>query len=609
MGANSLTFFVTLVSFLSSVFGEAVARRLSNFTNPTIPGWHSDPSCIFVPEWDDTFFCATSTFLAFPGLPIYASKDLINWKLVSSAMSRAEQVPNMVTSRTAQQDGFYAPTLRYRGGQFYITASFFDSATGAGGYPNVTILIFTTTDPYESNAWSDPVAVAHPGLDPDIFWDDDGEAYMSFTTEGIQQSTVNLTDGTIGETISIWNGTGGRSVEGPHMYKKDGFYYLLSSEGGTETNHSVTIARSRSVSGPFEGFAGNPILTNKNTNEYFQTVGHADLFQDKVGRWWGMALATRSGPEWGNYPMGRETVLFSVNWGKARWPEMQPVRGRMQAQLPTENTDVPGSGPFVNDADDIDFSSGVPEHFITWRPQVKPLFHASPPERPRALRLTPSRVNLTADNAFSPARDGHPLIGRRQTSTLFEYSVDMTFLPKARDEEAGVTVFLTQYQHMDLSIVNIASTAGDFIPHFRVRVEASGKPGLVIPETEVIPVPRGWLCHPIRLSVSTPDDKTFSFSAASTRDLSGSITLGVASGEIVSGGSGPFTGKRAISPPTRSNLTLPRISSRCVRHEKRWERHHPGLYSSLEVCTSSTEGWRWRHSLSEAGLSSYLILA
>lgn len=96
---------------------------------------------------------------------------------------------------------------------------------------------------------------------------------------------------------SVWNGTGGAHVEGPRLYKKDGWYYLLIAEGGTELAHAATIARSRDPFGPYESYEGNPLLTNRNTSDYFQTVGHADLFQDATGRWWGVALSTRSGPE------------------------------------------------------------------------------------------------------------------------------------------------------------------------------------------------------------------------------------------------------------------------------------------------------------------------
>lgn len=129
-----------------------------------------------------------------------------------------------------------------------------------------------------------------------MFWDDDGTTYLS--SAGILLQEIDLATGNVSEPVSIWNGTGLPYPEGPHIYKKDGWYYLLIAEGGTELGHRAAVARSRNIKGPYESDPAGPFLTNNDTGEYFQTVGHADLFQDDRGKWWGMALATRSGPEW-----------------------------------------------------------------------------------------------------------------------------------------------------------------------------------------------------------------------------------------------------------------------------------------------------------------------
>ncbi|TVY67697.1 Non-reducing end alpha-L-arabinofuranosidase BoGH43A [Fusarium oxysporum f. sp. cubense] len=531
-----------LVSWLALVSGQTISYGLSTYTNPTLSGWNSDPSCVFVAEWDSTFFCSTSSFMAYPGLPVYVYKDLINWRHIGDALVRQSQIPKMESRSIGQQDGSYAPTLRYRDGRLYLTTTYF--RLGTGQYPEVKIVVYTTSNPYESTSWSDPVIMQTSGLDPDIFWDDDGQAYMSYATIGIQQAPVNLTDGTVGQPISIWNGTGGRNAEGPHIYKKDGFYYLMISEGGTELNHSVTISRSTTVTGPYNSYVKNPVLTNRGTKEYFQTVGHADLFQDKSQNWWGMALATRSGPQFEIYPMGRETVLFPVYWGKGRWPEMQPVRGRMKGPLPPKSKRLPGSGPFYTDAEHIDFSSGISSSFVTWRPQWRTpsLFQTSPQGHKQTLCITPSRANLTGDSTFDPDNDGLAFVARKQTSTLFQFSVNLLFSPEVQEEEAGVTVFLTQLQHFSLGVVNLVSSHGKLTPHLRFRIEASGKPGIDTPKAKVLPIPSDWEGSLIRLTVSTPDDKTFAFSASCTKSAATKMELGQASGNIVSGGSGPFTG-------------------------------------------------------------------
>jgi beta-xylosidase len=145
---------------------------------------------------------------------------------------------------------------------------------------------------------------------------------------------------------NIWNGTGGLAPEGPHFYKRDGYHYLMVAEGGTGEEHMETVARSKDLYGPYDPNPANPILTNANTTEYFQAVGHADLFQDNRGNWWGVSLAVRSGPEYKTWPMGRETILTNVTWTNGTWPVFQhPIKGRMEGwQLPSNVSEIPGEG-------------------------------------------------------------------------------------------------------------------------------------------------------------------------------------------------------------------------------------------------------------------------
>ncbi|KAI0974176.1 glycosyl hydrolase [Xylaria arbuscula] len=243
----------------------------STYYNPVLSGWHSDPSCTQI---NGTFYCVTSSFIIFPALPIYASKNPINWKLVSHAWNHDSQLPGLSASSPAQQDGMYAAaTLRYRDGRFHVICEYIIMSAG------VTGVIFESTDPFDEAAWSDPVIFQSISYDSNLFWDDDGKTYMA--TAGVALQEVDLARGElIQRPVSIWNGTGGTSPEGPHLYKKDGYYYLMIAEGGTGTNHSITIARSRSLTCPCEAYENNPILTNRGTDEYFQTVGHGDLFQD-----------------------------------------------------------------------------------------------------------------------------------------------------------------------------------------------------------------------------------------------------------------------------------------------------------------------------------------
>ncbi|KAF5010230.1 hypothetical protein FDECE_3589 [Fusarium decemcellulare] len=510
-----------------------------SYTNPILPGWNSDPSCTFVKELDNTFFCTTSSFLAFPGVPVYASKDLVNWRLASNALTRPEQLPEL-SFKGQQSEGIWASTIRYHEGVLYLITSY---VTWSPWGPK--ILLFRTTDPYDDSAWEGPLRVENPGndIDPDLFWDKNGKTYMSVAA-GIYISEVDLDTGAAKEPIKVWNGTGDRNPEGPHIYAKDGYYYLLIGEGGTETNHSVTIARSKSIEGPYEGNPANPILTAKNTDEYFQTVGHADLFQDASGNWWAVALATRSGPEWEIYPMGRESVLVPAKWEKGKWPVLEMVRGKMSGPLPKKNTRIPGNGHWINEPDRVDFRPGssLPKHFSFWRPPKTSLFEVSPRGHANSLRISPSRVNLTADDDFDTKEDGLAFVFRKQSSTIFSYSVDVSFEPKVADEEAGITVFLTQFQHIDLGIVNLAKDKGKAVPTLRFQVEASGKPGEPVPKAKEVAIPKSWLGKPIRLTARAKSSTTYVLSAALASNPKSEKVLGEASASIVSGGSGPFTG-------------------------------------------------------------------
>ncbi|RDW65178.1 hypothetical protein BP5796_09870 [Coleophoma crateriformis] len=528
-----------------SVFVLATDQN-STYTNPILPGWHSDPSCIFVAAEHNSFFCATSSFLTFPGMPIYNSKDLLNWRLASHVFSRPSQAPQ-IANTTVQNGGLWATTLRYHDGMFYAIVAYTPQSPFV-----VTGFLFTTTDPYDDSAWSDPLVFPLIDIDPNLFWDDDGTTYLQFS--GIHQQTIDLQTASLGPATIIWTGFTEFIPEGPRMYKKDGYYYLMIAEGGTELGHHEAITRSKNISGPYEGYSGNPILTNTNTSEYFQTVGHAELFQDASGNWWGSALATRSGPAFKNYPMGRETVLFPVTWNEGEWPVLQPVHGQMSGwALPPQTRAIPGSGPFVEDPDVVDFSPGstIPPHFLYWRFPPKDAFAVSTDGHPNTLRLRPSKSNLTSSAPLTTTPE-LSLIMRVQTDTLFSFSVDVVeFEPKLQEEEVGVTAFLTQTQHLDLGIVLLPTS--DLDPdgqaksalHLRFRVtnipDLTGNFNGTVPSV-IKALPEKWLNAPIRLQVDAVNETHYALSAASSNELWELEPMGVAPATILSGGDGRFTG-------------------------------------------------------------------
>ncbi|KAK7045054.1 Xylosidase: arabinofuranosidase protein [Favolaschia claudopus] len=533
-------FGIIATSLSALVLADAAANGNKTHLNPTIPGWHSDPSCVFVPEWDDTFFCVTSTFLVTPAIPVHASKDLVNWRLASHALTRETQWPHFNT--TGQNEGIFAITLRFHQGTFYAITFFVSD----GSNPLPPGLLFKTTDPFDDAAWSDPVLFRPGNIDPDLFWDDDNVPYMTCAESFI--STIDLDTGALGPVTQLWNGTGDRNPEGPHVYKKDGWYYLLIAEGGTEVNHTVTMARSRTLTGTYVGFEGNPVLTNKNTGQYFQTVGHADLFKDGTGHWWASALATRSGPEWVNYPMGREMVVTPATWEEGQFPVISPVRGSESAWALPVSKNVRGRGPIYGTPDVFDFAPGtaLPTNLLFWRWPNLSSFTISPPGHPNTLRISPSPD-------ISSGVDPISFIARLQTDTLFEYSVDVSFAPTQLDEEAGITVFLTQLQHIDLGIVQVVDKLNHGMLQLRLRTTGGGNFGAA-PPAVVHPIPNSWRAAPITLAVRADNDTHYTFSASSNSGL-GRIVLGALPATIVSGGTGPFTGTLLGAYATANNGT------------------------------------------------------
>ncbi|KAF5570549.1 xylosidase arabinosidase [Fusarium pseudoanthophilum] len=503
---------------------------VSTYTNPVLPGWHSDPSCI---QKDGLFLCVTSTFISFPGLPVYASRDLVNWRLISHVWNREKQLPGISWKTAGQQQGMYAPTIRYHKGTYYVICEYL-------GVGDIIGVIFKTTNPWDESSWSDPVTFKPTHIDPDLFWDDDGKVYCA--THGITLQEIDLETGELSPELNIWNGTGGVWPEGPHIYKRDGYYYLMIAEGGTAEDHAITIARARKITGPYEAYKNNPILTNRGTSEYFQTVGHGDLFQDTKGNWWGLCLATRiTAP--GVSPMGREAVLINGTWNKGEWPKLQPVRGRMPGNLlPKPTRNVPGNGPFNADPDNYNLkkTQKIPPHFVHHRVPREGAFSLTS----KGLHIVPSRNNVTGsvlpgDEIELSGQRGLAFIGRRQTHTLFKYSVDIDFKPKSDDQEAGITVFRTQFDHIDLGIVRLPTTQGsNKKSKLAFRFRATGAQN--VPAPKVVPVPDGWEKGVISLHIEAANATHYNLGASSHRGKT--LIIATASASLVSGGTGSFVG-------------------------------------------------------------------
>jgi len=258
----------------------------------------------------DDYYIVNSSFQYFPGVPIYHSKDLVNWELIGNILDRGSQLELMPGATSWQ--GIYAPTIRYHNGTFYMIT------TNIGGKGN---FIVTAKDP--KGPWSDPIWLEQQGIDPSLLFEGNKCYMLSNPDNTISLCEIDPATGKqLTPSKALWKGTGGRYPEGPHIYKKDGWYYLLISEGGTEIAHRLTIARSRNIYGPYESNPKNPILTHCNIqgqNSQIQATGHGDFVQAKDGSWWITFLAYRNFG--GSYHhLGRETYLAPVEWKKGQWP-------------------------------------------------------------------------------------------------------------------------------------------------------------------------------------------------------------------------------------------------------------------------------------------------
>lgn len=356
--------------------------------------------------------------------------------------------------------------------------------------------------------------------------------------------------GEVGPIVNVWNGTGGLAPEGPKVFLKDGWYYLMIAEGGTGLNHEEDIARSKNINGPYESNPANPILTNANTSAYFQTVGHADLFQDAAGNWWGVALSTRAGPEFTVYPMGRETVLTAVTWDEGAWPVFTNVSGVETAwPLPPTQLVQQGEGPLITAPDNVQFERGstIPPQFLFWRLPIRENYAISAPGHPNTLQLTSSVLNLTGHDGNYAGPQGQTFLGRRQVDTLFTYSVALSFAPQSLEDEAGVSVFLVQNHHFDLGLVLLpsptanssSSSPSPLAPYLRFR----GISYLPTPEPVLVPVPEAWLGEALRMEVKAFNLTHYAMSAGPAEHVSEMVTVGYAPGADVSFG---FTGELIV---------------------------------------------------------------
>lgn len=442
------------------------------YRNPVIKGFYPDPSVCRVGE---DYYLVTSSFEYFPGVPIFHSRDLVNWRQIGHCITRASQL-NIEGCKAS--GGVYAPTLRHDNGRFYMVTT---NVSGGGHF------ILTADDP--AGEWSEPIRVKGPDIDPSLLFDDGGKVYFSWRNKGaLYQMEINPDTGEwLTEPRELWKGSGYRGVEGPHLYKINGMYYLIAAEAGTEYTHLESCARSESPWGPWEPCPHNPILTHRGLGSGIQCTGHGDLIEAHDGSWWMVFLGVRVVWYPPVYHLGRETFLAPVIWEDG-WPV---VNGGKPIEFDMDVPTLPQQ-PWPTLPDRDDFESETFDLRWNWlrNPHME---NYSLSERPGFLRLHGTAVSL--DEADSPT-----WIGRRQTEFDCRAETVVEFDAAGENEQAGLSVWMNERHHYDLFVTRRGGQRMAVV-HRRI--------GTLFAETGRCELPEG----PVRLIVEA-EQKLYHFKVA-----------------------------------------------------------------------------------------------
>ncbi len=403
-----------------------------HFRNPILPGFHPDPSIVKV---GSDYFLVNSSFGFYPGLPIFHSRDLVHWQQIGNAIDR----PGMVKlDGLGISRGLFAATIRHHGGRFYIINTCID----CGG--NFIITAINPAGPWSNPVWLPWIA----GIDPDLFIDDDGSAWVVNNDapahpaaydgqRAIWQQQVDLVTlrplgprrllvegGVHVADKPIW-------IEGPHLIKRDGWYYLIAAEGGTASQHSETVYRSRNLDGPYVAGPLNPILTQRDLDAArpwpVAAAGHADFVKGPDGKWWAVFLATR--PYDANLSnMGRETFLLPVDWPDGGWPVILPQGQPVPrlVPLPVANPRARGQTASLSATS----PSGLTPDWIMLRTP-----HA------RWFRANAGKISLTPQTSLLGGNGNPSFLGKRQREANTALSATLHIGAGTAGRIAGLAVF------------------------------------------------------------------------------------------------------------------------------------------------------------------------
>ena len=413
---------------------------MPDIQNPILKGFNPDPSIVRV---GDDYYIATSTFEWFPGVQIHHSRDLINWRLMTRPLNRASQL-NMLGD--PDSCGIWAPCLSHDGDQFYLIYTDVKryGRTSVGGAAGASLRDFhnyMVTAKTIDGEWSDPVYMNSSGFDPSLFHDDDGRKwYVNMLWDhrpgqnrfaGIVAQEYSRNEKTLtGERVNIFPGTSLGLTEAPHLYKRDGWYYLLTAEGGTAWGHAVTMARSKNVLGPYELHPDTTIITARSRPDApLQRAGHADLVETQDGETYIVYLCGRPLKNRGRCTLGRETAIQKMQW-RDGWLYTEGEAGLPQLTTPAPKLTP---HPFAPTPERDDFDSATLAIDFQWLRTPYPQTIFSLTARPGHLRLYGRE---TIGSLFTQS-----LVARRQQSHCYSAETQMDFEPAHFQQAAGLVCY------------------------------------------------------------------------------------------------------------------------------------------------------------------------
>jgi len=429
------------------------------FKNPILAGGYPDPSICRV---GNEFIMVNSSFEYFPALPIHKSKDLVNWELAGHGLNRLEQVSGQINLIDVQSNGgIHAPTIRFHNGKYHIitTNVYYDEIKQRA---TATNFIITSSKP--EGPWSNPIIIkGAPGIDPDIFFDDDGRVWYTGNHQPLDPTFNGETEiwmqeldpnsfQLIGQRFFVWRGAcGGVWAEGPHIYKKDGNYYLLIAEGGTSFNHSIMVAVSDTITGPYVSNERNPIFSSRHLSydNWVHSTGHGDLVELEDGRWYVMMLGVR-GDVKRKSNMGRETFIAPVSWEiepydwkekKIVWPVIAPQTGKILKNNPMifSETTPNKETYFVDNFNDTNLG-------LAWNRRRAPM------QKMIDLASNSGSLRLYTNHNKLQERKRANFTGIKQTESDFSFETKMTFSPASDSDEAGIAIVQKDNNFLSLTL-------------------------------------------------------------------------------------------------------------------------------------------------------------